>query len=148
MDIIELLKQTQEETLRYYKLPAHELELSYAPGKWTNRELLCHLADTETVLYERIRRVIAEPKQVIWAFDQDLWAKHLEYKSFPLSISKSIFKSVRNGVIHLAEKHYFMDGDKEFIHSETGQRTLKKEFENIVKHNQHHLNQIQSTLSF
>lgn len=38
------------------------------------RFILHHLADSETVLYERIRRILSEPRQVLWVFDPDAFA--------------------------------------------------------------------------
>ena len=102
--------------------------------------------DAETVLYDRVKRVIAEPKSVIWAFEQEAWCQALDYKTFPLKINKTIFLSVRAGVEYLVQQHYEKHGDKEFIHSETGLRTLKDEFDKIAWHNQHHLNQIEQAL--
>lgn len=56
MEIIEKLEATKATTLKYYDLSAAQLDQSYAPGKWTIRYLLHHLADAETVLIERALR--------------------------------------------------------------------------------------------
>ena len=144
--IVEKLKQTKEETLSYFALSEEDLTKTYADGKWTVRELLHHLADAETVLYDRIRRAISEPRPVIWAFDQDLWATHLDYKDLPLAPNKNVYASVRDMVIILAERHYNEDGGLEFVHSETGVRTLKDEFDKVVWHNERHLSQIKLAL--
>jgi hypothetical protein len=146
MNLIDLLNKTQTETIRYFNLPANDLAKSYAPGKWTVRQLLVHLADAESVLHERIKRVIAEPKKVIWAFDQDLWEKHLDYANFPLPISQSLYQANRLSVIYLANQFYETQGHKEFVHSETGIRTLKDEFDKVAMHNQGHLQQIRTAL--
>ena len=69
-DIIVELERTKARTLKYFELPAEDLEKTYGPGKWTVRYLLNHLADSETVLFYRIRRVISEPNQIIWVYDQ------------------------------------------------------------------------------
>lgn len=147
MQIIQSLTETRNKTLTYFQLPEDDLAKTYAPGKWTVKQLLVHLTDAETVLYERIRRVIAEPKQVIWAFDQDLWNENLQYPTYPLELSKNVFASVRDSIIYLAEKHYVLDGHKEYVHSEVGIRTLKDEFDKVAWHNQGHLNQIEMALS-
>ncbi len=147
MQLLTDLKKTQAKTLSYFNLSEAELNLSYAPGKWTIRELLHHLADAETVLYERIRRIISKPNQVIWAFDQDLWARHLDYKTLPVSLNKAVYKSVRENVIFLAEKYYHSHGHHAFVHNQSGSRTLKEEFDKIPAHNAQHLFQIESALS-
>src|SRR4051812_34254726 len=71
MQLIHDLEATRDETLRYFSLGEPELRHSYEPGKWSVRFILLHLADSETVLFDRIRRVLSEPRQVIWVYDQD-----------------------------------------------------------------------------
>lgn len=144
-EIVARLETARDRTLRYFGLSDAELALTYAPGKWSVRFLLHHLADAETVLFDRIRRTISEPRQVLWAFDQDLWSK--DYAGMPLDVSRRIFEAVRNGVIYQASSHYEKSGSKEFVHSETGVRTLKDEFDKVAWHNEHHLAQIEQALA-
>ncbi|MDZ4699344.1 MAG: DinB family protein [Rhodothermales bacterium] len=146
MPILDLLEQTRAETLRHFDLDDRRLGLRYAPGKWTVRQLLHHLSDAETVLFDRIRRVISEPRQVIWAFDQDAWAQGLDYEGRPLPLSRDLYLATRAGVIHYARLHYEADGHKEFVHNEAGVRTLKQEFDKVAAHNRGHLDQIAKAL--
>lgn len=146
MTLIEQLEHTKAETLKHFDLNEPALELRYAPDKWSIRELLHHLCDAETVLFDRIRRVISEPRPVIWAFDQDAWAERLAYPERPLRISRDLYEATRAGVIHYAHLHYRRSGHLEFVHSETGVRTLKDEFEKVASHNSHHLDQISAAL--
>ena len=145
--LIDDLERTRDETLKYFSLGARDLERTYAPGKWSVRYLLLHLADSETVLFDRIRRVLSEPRQVIWVYDQDAWAKGLDYSRVPLAISARIYESVRNAIIYYASEFYEEKGHLEFVHSVTGVRTLKNEFDKVASHNEHHLAQIRSALS-
>jgi hypothetical protein len=64
--LIRQLQETQEQTLRCFMLSGDDLARTYAPGKWPVRFILHHLADAETVLFDRIRRVLSEPRQVLW----------------------------------------------------------------------------------
>lgn len=146
MEIIEKLEATKAATLSYYDLDDEHLAKSYGPGKWTVRYILHHLADAETVLYDRVRRVISEPKQVLWAFDESAWAKGLDYANVPLELSKRIYSSVRDGIIYHARVHYEGSGNLEFVHNQTGVRTLKQEFDKVAEHNEHHLEQIRMAL--
>lgn len=146
MDIITRLEVVRDQTLRYFDLSDERLALSYAPGKWPVRYLLHHLADAETVLFDRIRRVISEPRRVIWAFDQDAWATGLDYARMPLDLSRRMYEAVRAGVIYQARQHYDRNGHLEFVHSETGVRTLKDEFDKVAWHNEHHAAQIEMAL--
>jgi len=146
MEIIEKLEATKAATLQHYDLSAAQFDQSYAPGKWTIRYLLHHLADAETVLYDRLRRVISEPRQVIWAFDQGAWAANLNYAEAPVDLSKRIYAAVRDSVIFYARRHYESKGHLEFVHSATGVRTLQQEFDKVAWHNAHHLEQIEKAL--
>ena len=146
MQLTELLDTTRDETLRHFQLGDRELERRYAPGKWSIRFILHHLADAETVLYERIRRVLSEGRRVLWVYDQDAWAKGLDYSSLPLDISRQVFLSTRAAVTHYARTRYDSHGHLEWVHSETGVRTLREEFDKVASHNEHHLRQIRTAL--
>ena len=145
-DLIRELERTRDETVRYFSLGDADLARAYAPGKWSVRFILHHLADSETVFFDRIRRVISEPRQVIWVYDQDAWAKGLDYGHLPLHISKRVYEPVRATIIHYAGLHYERNGQLEFVHSVTGVRTLRDEFEKVASHNEHHLGQIRVAL--
>src|SRR5579864_9089711 len=146
MDIVQQLDATRDRTLKFYDLNADQLERTYAPGKWTVRFILHHLADAETVLYDRIRRVISEPRQVLWVFDEAAWAASLDYSRMPLELSRQMYDAVRTRMIYHARLHYEADGHREFVHSVTGVRTLKDEFDKAAAHNEHHLQQIEQAL--
>src|SRR5688572_22090174 len=147
MDLVQRLERTRDETLAFFALGEDDLARRYAPGKWSVRFILLHLADGETVLFDRIRRVLSEPRQVLWVFDQDAWAKGLDYSQRPLALSRAIYESVRNGIIYYARSTYETHGHLEFVHSVTGVRTLKDEYDKVAAHNEHHLEQIRTALS-
>ncbi len=52
---------------------ADRFEKSYAPGKWSARQVLTHLAQTELALGTRARMAISTPAYVAQPFDQDDW---------------------------------------------------------------------------
>jgi len=147
MRITDKLTESQQHILEFYDLPESQLSKTYGPGKWTVKQILVHLTDAESVLLNRIKRVIAEPRQVVWAFDQDLWCEHLDYTNFPLELSRSAFVANRQQIIYLASLYFESLGYKEFVHSETGVRTLKDEFDKVVIHCQSHIDQIKMAIS-
>jgi hypothetical protein len=120
---------------------------TYAPDKWSVKFILHHLSDSETVLFDRIRRVLSEPRQVLWVYDQDAWARGLDYARVPLDISQRVYESVRSAIIYYAGIYYDQKGHLEFVHSATGVRTLKDEFDKVASHNEHHLGQIRLALA-
>lgn len=144
--LIRDLEATRDETLTCFALGEQDLARSYKQGGWSIRFILHHLADAETVLYERIRRVLSEPRQVLFAFDQDAWSNGLDYSQVPLELSRRVYESVRNAISYYAALHYERNGHLEFVHSVTGVRTLKDEFDKVASHNAHHLEQIRAAL--
>jgi hypothetical protein len=146
MPIIQDLERTRDETLSYYTLGEADLQRSYGPGKWSVRYILHHLSDSETVLFDRIRRVLSEPRQVLWVYDQDAWARGLDYSRVPLEISRGVYQAVRGAIIYYTGLYYQTKGHLEFVHSVTGVRTLKDEFDKVASHNEHHLAQIRLAL--
>jgi hypothetical protein len=108
--------------------------------------LLHHLTDSELAYMERLRRVISEPHVVAWYCDQDAWAKGLDYSTRPLESSRLLFAAVRQAIITDARRHYERDGAIQFVHSRTGLRTLKDQFDEVATHNEHHLGHIRLAL--
>src|SRR5688572_18182520 len=53
--------------------PPEQFERTYAPGKWTARQILTHLAHTEMALGTRARMALATPNYTAQPFDQDRW---------------------------------------------------------------------------
>lgn len=146
MAIIEDLERTKQEILGHFSLPPVRMARRESSGKWSVRQLLHHLTDAESVLYDRIKRTISEQRPFVFAFDQEAWAEKLDYETMPVELSRNTFESLRNGLIYLAQKHYDKDGMREFVHSEMGVRTLKQEFEKVVEHSENHLRQIRRIL--
>jgi len=147
MQLIAELERTRDETLGYFALGAEDLARTYAPAKWSVRYILLHLADSESVLFDRIRRVLSEPRQVIWAYDQDAWARGLDYSQVPLELYRGIYDSARNCIIYFAGQYYERKAHLEFVHSATGVRTLRDEFDKVASHNEHHLSQVRAALT-
>ena len=146
MNLMRELERTRDETLQHFSLEQRDLARTYAPGKWSVSHILHHLADNETVFFYRIRRVLSEPRPLVWVMDQDAWAKGLDYARVPLDISRQVYESVRNAIIYYAGVHYERSGHLEFVHSVDGVRTLRDEFDKTAAHNEHHLSQIRSAL--
>jgi uncharacterized damage-inducible protein DinB len=140
------LERTRDETLRFFALGESDLARSPGPGKWSVRYVLHHLADSETIFFDRIRRTLSEPRPVLWVADQDAWANRLDYSSVPLDLSRRVYEAVRAAVIYYAGEHYERSGHLEFVHSVTGLRTLKDEFDKVASHNARHLGQIRAAL--
>jgi hypothetical protein len=57
------------------RLTGPRLDASYAPGKWTARIILCHLADSEIGVGFRIRQALCIPGYDVEVWEQEEWAR-------------------------------------------------------------------------
>jgi hypothetical protein len=145
-ELVRELERTRDEVLKYFALPEADLAKRYGPGKWNVRYILHHLAESEVVFRERLRRAISEPGGIAWFYNQDAWAKAFDYSSYPLALSRDAFAAIRATNIEDAKRHYEQNGALEFIHSKSGLRTLTMEFDKVANHSEHHLSQIRQAL--
>ncbi len=145
-ELLAQLATTKTETSRHFDLSEADLVKTHCEDSWNIRQILHHLADTEMILHVRIKKVIAEPKQVVWNCEQDDWNDTFGYFDEPLGVKKLAFEVSRQLNIELIENFYDKFSEKEFVHSEMGLRTVKDEFEKIGWHNEKHLEQIRKAL--
>ena len=73
-------------------------ELDFKPdGKWSVRQIVCHLADSEAVAVMRFRQFIAEDNPSFGTWDQDAWAAKLGYEKRKISQALETFRMLRLG---------------------------------------------------
>jgi len=69
-----------------------ELDFVPSPEKWSIRQILAHLADSEIVCSDRFRRVIAENNPTLVGYDQEAWAANLNYRRRRTADSLELFR--------------------------------------------------------
>ncbi|MFZ1979467.1 MAG: DinB family protein [Bacteroidota bacterium] len=114
----------------------------YRKGGWTGKEVLIHIKDSETVAYDRIRRIISEEKPILWYFEQDLWQKNLEYMNQDITLAKNVFLTTRESIIETVEMHLKKHAKKEGVHSRRGAMSLKDQIEFLLWHADKHINHL------
>ena len=62
------------------KITPEELEATPGPGKWSARQIVHHLADSEMTAAVRFRLLLAEDRPAIKGYDQDVFAGRLHYE--------------------------------------------------------------------
>jgi hypothetical protein len=118
------------------------VERSPAPGKWSPREILCHLADCEVVFAFRLRQAAAEPHHVIQPFDQDKWAS--SYAAFDAAAALQVFRTVRQWNLKLIDSLPAEVFSKPLTHPERGQMTFQVLVETMAGHDLNHVQQIEA----
>jgi DinB superfamily len=114
---------------------------SPAPGKWSVREILCHLADCEIVFAYRLRQTLAEPHHVIQPFDQDTWAAN--YSAYDAPSALAVFTAVRNFNVKLIASLPPGAFSKPATHPERGTMTFRTIVETMGGHDLNHIAQIE-----
>jgi len=114
---------------------------SPAAGKWSAREILCHLADCEIVFAFRLRQTLAEPHHIIQPFDQDVWAQN--YAAYDASSALAVFIAVRNFNVRLIDSLPPEAFSKPVSHPERGTMTFQAIVETIGGHDLNHIGQIE-----
>lgn len=80
-----------------------QAEFAYAPGKWTLKEVLGHLIDTERVFVNRALWFGRQAPTPLPGFDQDAWMPPAQYGRRPLPALIKEWIVVRAATIVLAE---------------------------------------------
>jgi hypothetical protein len=120
-----------------------EEDFVIAPGKWSARQIVAHLADSEMVGAHRMRLVIAQENPTLTAFDQDAWTRNLDYARRKPKQSLETFRRIR------AENHELLKGLAEGVfersgtHTENGVVTLRSLVEGYAAHAESHARQLQ-----
>jgi hypothetical protein len=121
-----------------------EVDFAPAPGKWTIRQIMAHLADAELVGAHRLRLVIAEENPALTAFDQEAWTRNLDYERRRPTQSLDTFRRLR------AENYELLKGlpesafERTGAHTENGPMTLRSLLEGYAGHAESHARQLQA----
>ncbi|MBI3430037.1 MAG: DinB family protein [Actinobacteria bacterium] len=122
----------------------------HQPDGWSPRQVIHHIADSETQSYVRLRRLVAEPDgSLIQGYDEGAWAenKTLDYKDLPVENSFAVFLSVRAASLDIIKRLTEKDLEKYGEHSESGRYTIEKWLKSYTKHPRDHADQIKSALA-
>jgi uncharacterized damage-inducible protein DinB len=126
------------------KASAPQLTKPSAPGKWSVREILCHLADCELVFGFRLRQTVAEDNPTIQPFDQDHWATN--YSRMDASQALSVFSAFRDWNIAFIRASGPEAMQRKTTHPERGAMTFQTIVETMGGHDINHLKQVEGLL--
>lgn len=123
-------------------LGAERADAAPAPGKWSVREIVCHLADCELVFATRLRQTLSEDHHVIQPFDQERWAA--TYAVYSLAEALEAFGAVRGWNLALLRSLKPEAYAKRVTHPERGAMTFKTIVETMAGHDLNHLAQLEA----
>ena len=127
----------------YAKLDPADLGKVKSDG-WNPRQVIHHLADSESQSCARLKRLIAEPGSIIQGYDENKWAQNptLGYLVLPVEASLALFKASRESSLEIIKRLQVEDLSKSVTHTESGAYDLRKWFSSYINHPKDHANQL------
>ena len=121
---------------------ADDFERPYAPGKWTARLVVIHLAQTELALGVRARMALATPNYTAQNFDQNIWLDR--EAALNGADAMAALAAISRINVALFETLSAADRETAMAHPEYGSITVDWIIHTIAGHQIHHLAQLVS----
>lgn len=118
-----------------------ELDREPPGDDWTARQIVHHLADSESMAYIRLRRLIAEDDPLIGGYDEPVWARRLHYDR-PIEASVAVLRAVRAASLELTERLAEDEWNRAGTHSESGRYSVDDWIRIYAAHPREHADQI------
>jgi uncharacterized damage-inducible protein DinB len=102
-DIIDVLKQQAKEVTDFFTtLPADIHDYRYADGKWSIKQVLLHITDTERVMsYRALVAARGDMGAILSSMDENLYAENAPYTGRTMGDILEEFAGVRAATLHL-----------------------------------------------
>lgn len=142
-DPLEALQETPERIGRLVQSwNAARYEQSYAPGKWSARRILVHLAQTELALTARVRFALSQEGYAAQSFSQDDWLALDEGADARTALDA--YLALRRLNVLMFRRLTPAQREQSFTHPEYGTLTAWWVAEQLAGHDIHHLKQLES----
>ncbi|MFN0242560.1 MAG: DinB family protein [Planctomycetota bacterium] len=105
-------------------LSEKELAARPAPGKWSIKEIIAHLADGEVILGSRLRFVAAMERPTIIGYDQDAFVDKLGIARVKTAELLDAFAAVRGANVGLMKRLPRETYARVGLHSERGEESI------------------------
>jgi uncharacterized damage-inducible protein DinB len=120
-------------------LSENELDATPFSGKWSIRQVVCHLADSEILYADRMKRILAEHQPSLPNADPDSFLAAIEVRQRQLADELQLITALRTHmgpILKALQPEHF---DRIGIHSIAGPLTLREVLQRAVDHILHHL---------
>ena len=122
--------------------PADSLGSHPIPGKWSAREIVHHLGDSETTSAGRLRKLLAEDNPTIQGYDQDAYATKLRYNERDMAPALEAFRFARESTMQLVDLMTEDDWKRAGTHTESGAYSTEDWLRIYAMHAHNHAAQI------
>ena len=128
-------------------VPPAALQWRPKPGEWSAHEIVCHCADSESHASLRIRMFVATPDPVIVGYDQELWARALDYHAHPMADALRVVEAVRDSTAALLRRLDEATWSRVGRHTESGRYTAEDWLQIYGTHVHDHAAQIEGNVA-
>ena len=123
------------------KITPEELGFKPDPKRWSVREIVHHLADSEMTAAVRLRMLIAQDRPTLQGYDQDEFARRLYYDR-PHETSLELFRLARESTSEILDRLTPTEWVREGTHSEAGPYGVESWLKTYSEHAHKHARQI------
>ncbi|MDB5307015.1 MAG: yfiT 3 [Gemmataceae bacterium] len=110
------------------------------PGRWSTLEVICHIADFEAVLAERMKRIIAlGDNPLLLVADENLFLEKLRYHDRDAEEELALIDATRKQMARIIRRLTPDQLQSTGVHSKKGLITLEKAIQTATNHVTHHL---------
>ena len=117
----------------------HEVQAFPVPGTWSIQQIVVHLADSDLILSDRMKRIIAEDNPSLISFDETKFTKNLHYHKQSIEDALALFEINRRQTSRILRQLPNSAFQRIGTHNEAGAISLEKYLERTVGHLDHHL---------
>ena len=120
-------------------MSAEQIDARPIAGRWSTRQVVCHVADFEPIYADRMKRVIAERCPTFFGGDPDTFAASLAYDQRAVEPELAMIAAVRRHMAAILKELNSKDFERVGNHAEAGPLTLETLLLNITDHIPHHV---------
>src|SRR5690348_16716861 len=102
-----------------------EIAAAPVPGKWSTRQLICHLSDFEPVYADRMKRVIDFDNPALLDLDEGPLADRLAYDVREIEVELDLIDCIRQSMGKIRRNCQPSDFHRQGVHSLLGPLTLE-----------------------
>lgn len=124
----------------YKSIPEEKLDYSYAEGKWSVKDILLHIIDTERIFSYRALRISRNDKTPILGFEQDDYVLYANAKNRSIDSLLDEYISVRQSTLSLFES--FTDAQLKFTGLASGSPISVRAIGYILTGHENHHNKV------
>jgi hypothetical protein len=148
VDLIDRYKEGYAEvTTALAGISTEALDWKPAKSEWSAREVVHHLADSETIAAVRLRRMLITDDAQLWRYDPDELAVRFTYAERPLEAAMALFQSVRAYTAELLDRMTEADWAKAGMPTPTGEYSTARWLQSYGPHAHDHAEQIRNNRS-